>query len=140
VTDVSVNLRKNNVPVNGLATLPTYTVQRMDTGVEVVSDANMTDRGTRGLHTFSFASLQDIPYNFLIDADPIAADQVDIRYWSGAFDGDLLQVKEIMEGDQEFNDTTGKLKYLRKGTAVELIAEKDVVGSLVGQDSSIKQP
>lgn len=138
--EISVNLLSSNAPANGLATLPTISIQRLDTGAEIVADANMTDRTTRGLHTYTFAAVNGLRYAFLIDADPIAAGQVDVRYWRGQFDLDIEQSRDLLESDELFDDGAGTLTRNRRGTAVALIPDKTVTGTNVGNDTSLVQP
>jgi len=52
---------------------------------------------------------------------------------------ELTLVKELMESDQVFDNTSGLLHYYRKGTLVDLIPPKIVSGSKVGQDSSLEE-
>ena len=139
MSEISVNLLASNVPVNGLATVPTITIQRLDTGAEVVADSAMTDQATRGLYTFSFASVNGLRYGFLIDADPIAAGQVDVRYWRGAFDLDTEQTRDLSESDEVYDNTGQLLHRYRRGGVVDLIPAKNVVGTIVGNDTSLKQ-
>ena len=92
MTDIAVHVTNNGAPVNALADPPEITIQRVDTGAEVVADSAMTDRTTRGLYTFSFTNVAGLRYSFLIDADPNATGQVDKRFFSGAFDNELNDV------------------------------------------------
>ena len=137
--EISVNLLKTNAPVNALATAPTITIQRLDTGAEVIVDSAMTDRTTRGLYTFTFAAVNGLRYAFLIDADPIAASQVDVRYWRGQFDLDIEQSRDMLEADEVFDNAGSLLHRYRRGTVTDLIPAKNEIGSLVGVDTSLKE-
>lgn len=139
MSEISVNLLSSNSPVNGLATVPTITIQRLDTGAEVVADGAMTDQATRGLYTFTFAAVNGLRYSFLIDADPIAAGQVDVRYWRGAFDLDIEQSRDMIESDEVYDDAGKLLHRYRRGGVVDLVPAKNVVGTIVGNDTSLKQ-
>ena len=138
--EISVNLLASNAPVNGLATVPTITIQRLDTGAEVVVDAAMTDQGMRGLYTRTFAAVNGLRYAFLIDADPIAAGQVDVRYWRGQFDLDIEQSRDLLESDELFDDGAATLTRNRRGSTDALIPDKTVAGTNVGNDTSLVQP
>ena len=137
---ISVTLLASNVPVNGLAQVPTITIQRED-GTEDVADSAMTDRGTRGKYTFNFSDVLDRRYSFLIDADPTDSGQVDVRYHTGAFDGDGFQVRELLESDQVFDESLSLLHYYRKGTGAttqeDLIAAKSEAGASAPADVSL---
>lgn len=136
---ISVNLLASNVPINGLADAPEITIQRLDTLAEVVADSAMTDGVTRGLYEFNFAHDPLLDYAFLIDADPNASGQVDVRYWRGSFDGQVEQIRDMVEADEVY-DNTGKLLHrYRRGTTDDLIPAKNEVGSLVGVDTSLTQ-
>jgi len=139
MAEISVNLLASNVPVNALADVPEITIQRLDTGAEVVADSAMTDRTTRGLYSFTFAHDPLLDYAFLIDADPLASGQVDVRYWRGSFDGMLEQSRDLLESDELFDFAGATLTRNRRGTAVALIPDKNVVGSLVPNDTSLAQ-
>ena len=139
MSEISVNLLASNVPVNGLADDPEITIQRLDTGAEVVADSAMTDQTTRGLYTFSFASVNGLRYAFLIDADPNASGQVDVRYWRGAFDLDIEQTRDLVESDEVYDNTGQLLHRFRRGGVVDLIPAKNVVGSNVGNDTSLAE-
>lgn len=139
MSEISVNLLASNVPVNGLVAAPEITIQRLDTGAEVQADQAMTDQGTRGLYTFTFAAVNGLRYSFLIDADPLASGQVDVRYWRGAFDLDDEQSREMLESDEVYDDTGKLLHRYRRGGVVDLIPAKNVVGTIVGNDTSLKE-
>jgi len=139
MSEISVNLLASNAPVNALATAPTITIQRLDTGAEVIADAAMTDRTTRGLYTFTFAAVNGLRYAFLIDADPIAAGQVDVRYWRGAFDLDAEQTRDMIESDEVYDDTGALLHRYRRGGLVDLIPAKNVIGTTASNDTSLKE-
>lgn len=139
MAEISVNLLAGNVPVNALANVPTITIQRNDTGAEVVADSAMTDRTTRGLYTFTFAEDPLLHYAFLIDADPTAIGQVDVRYWRGSFDGQAEQIRDMIESDEVYDDTGKLLHRYRRGGVVDLIPAKNVVGTIVGNDTSLTE-
>lgn len=139
MAEISVNLLASNAPVNGLANVPEITIQRNDTGAEVVADSAMTDGTTRGLYTFSFAEDPLLHYSFLIDADPTAIGQVDVRYWRGSFDGQAEQIRDMIESDEVYDDTGKLLHRYRRGGVVDLIPPKNVVGSIVGNDTSLAE-
>jgi len=140
MAEISVNLLASNVPVNGLTDVPEITIQRLDTGAEVVADTAMTDRTTRGLYSFTFAHDPLLDYAFLIDADPLAAGQVDVRYWRGSFDGMLEQARDLAEADESYDSTLQEYHKFRRGTAVDLIPVKDVSNAQVTLDTSLVQP
>lgn len=138
---ISVTLLASNVPVNGLLDAPEITIQRLDTGAEVVADAAMTDQTTRGMHVYDFTTADPVlQYRFLIDADPNVTGQVDVRYWSGQFDTKDEQIRDMLEADEVYDDTGNTLRRLRRGTSTDLIPAKDVVGTNVGADTSLVQP
>ena len=89
MTDIAVRTTLNGAPVNGLTDDPEITIERVDTGAAVVTNAAMTDQGANGLYTFTFTPVAGLRYSFLIDADPNATSQVDERYSDGAFDQEL---------------------------------------------------
>jgi len=131
MVDIAVNLIKSDVPVNTLATIPVITIRRTDTGAAVVTTAAMSDQGSDGLYTYSFAATDGLNYSFLIDADPVVADQVDTRYHNGALSSDELLTKELAEADQFFNKGTNQLHFYRRGTTTDLIPSKTVTGEQV---------
>ena len=137
---ISVHLLASNAPVNGLTDDPEITIMRED-GTEDVADAAMTDRGTRGKYSYAFTPTNGERYSFLIDADPNNTGQLDVRYWSGAFDGDLELAKEIAESDQVFDQTNSLLHYYRRGTGgttqEDLIPPKNEAGALAPTDVSL---
>lgn len=138
--EISVNLLASNSPVNGLADDPEITIQRLDTGAEVVADSAMTDQGTRGLYTFTFAAVNGLRYSFLIDADPQDTGQVDVRYWRGQFDLDIEQSRDLLESDELFDEGAATLTRNRRGSTDALIPDKTVAGTNVGNDTSLVQP
>jgi len=78
-------------PVNGLTDDPEITIRRTDTGAVAAGPSAMTDQGADGLYTFSFTPVAGLEYSFLIDADPLATNQVRRfeRYYDGGFDNEL---------------------------------------------------
>ena len=92
MTDICVRTSLAGVPVNGLAADPEITIQRADTGAAVVTDDAMTDTGTEGLYTYNFTPVAGLEYCFIVDADPSATGQVDVRFFEGAFDNELNDI------------------------------------------------
>lgn len=138
MAEIAVHLLAANAPVNGLADDPEITIQDA-AGTEVVADAAMTDRGTRGLYTYTFAAVAGTRYSFLIDADPNNTGQVDVRYWAAAFDSDVELARELAEADEVYDNGAGLLHYYRKGTTVDLIPPKTVTGTAVAADTSLTE-
>ena len=92
MTDIAVRVVSGGAPVNALVDPPELTINRVDTGAAVVSGAAMTDQGTGGLYTATFTPTAGLRYSFIIDADPNATGQVDVRYFDGAFDNEMNDV------------------------------------------------
>lgn len=92
MTTIAINTTLAGVPVNALTTAPSITIRRMDTGVVVSGPTAMTDAGADGLYTTTFTGVAGLEYSFLIDADPLVAGQVDVRYFNGTFD---LQLTDL---------------------------------------------
>ena len=88
MTDIAVTVTSAGAPANGLTDDPEITITRLDTDVDVVSGAAMTDTGSNGKYKFAFTPVAGIQYSFLIDADPSATGQVDVRYFDGSFDNE----------------------------------------------------
>ncbi len=112
MTTVSITATNAGVPVNGLTDDPEITIQRSDTGAEVVSDDAMTDRATRGLYTYDFNLVDGLQYSFTIDADPQATGQVEPeeRYFAGSFDLELEEANDLLRNQQILNATTAKVE------------------------------
>lgn len=55
----------------------------------------------------------------------------------GVSQTDVAAIRELMEADQFFDKSTGLLHYYRKGTTVDLITPKSVLGEQVPTDVSI---
>ena len=89
MTDIAVTLTLAGALQNGLTDDPEITITRLDTDADVVSGAAMSDTGANGKYKFAFTPVAGLSYGFLIDADPSATGQVDVRYHDGAFDNEL---------------------------------------------------
>ena len=89
MTDIAVTTTLAGALVNGLTDPPEITITRLDTDADVVSGSAMSDTGANGKYKFVFTPLAGIAYSFLIDSDPNATSQTDIRYFDGAFNGKL---------------------------------------------------
>lgn len=92
MTDIALTTTLAGVPVNGLADPPEITITRLDTDADVIAGVAMTDTGANGKYKFAFVPVAGLMYSFLIDADPIAAGQVDVRFHDGAFDNEQSDV------------------------------------------------
>lgn len=90
MTDILVTLLSSGAPVNSLAAAPEITIRRLDTGAAVVTSAAMTDVGSDGMYSYSYAATTPgLTYGYQIDSDPSATGQTDVRYFAGTFDEKL---------------------------------------------------
>lgn len=87
MTDIVVTTSLNGTPVNGLATAPNITIWTV-AGAVAQASAAMTDSGVGGKYTYNFTPTAGVHYMFEVDADPLAAGQVDVRYFEGTFDNE----------------------------------------------------
>lgn len=114
MTDIAVTLTNAGALVNGLTDDPEITITRLDTDVDVVSGAAMSDTGANGKYKFAFTPVAGVAYSFLIDADPSATGQVDVRYHDGGFDNELND----LWNDHGLNPSVNK-------TITEVVADVD---------------
>ena len=105
MTDIAVTLTLNGQLVNGVAVIPVITIRRVDTGAAAVTNDPMTDTGSNGLYTYNFVPTAGLNYHFLIDADPSATNQVDVRYHDGSFDNE----RNDMWNDQGLNPGVNRI-------------------------------
>lgn len=131
MTAIAVTTMLAGQPVNALADDPEIRIRRLDTGALVITDDPMTDQGGDGLYTFAFAPVAGLEYSFLIDADPSATGQVDLRYFDGAFDDRIEDLwdfrgldpanakvtEEVTVGEDYDEDVAGKhVDQVKAGT------------------------
>lgn len=92
MTDITLTATLNAAPVNGLTDDPEISIIRLDTDTVVVTDDAMTDTGALGKYRYSFTPVAGVRYAALIDADPQATGQTDVRYHEASFDNELNDV------------------------------------------------